>query len=58
MTPIGVLLVLFTGIGPLLAWGRLSAKALKRVLLWPVVAAGVAAVALALFSDATAAPGR
>ena len=27
VTPIGVLLVLFTGIGPLLAWGRLSAEA-------------------------------
>ncbi|HSD24009.1 MAG TPA: cytochrome c biogenesis protein CcsA, partial [Solirubrobacterales bacterium] len=31
VTPIGVLLVLFTGIGPLLAWGRLSASAARRL---------------------------
>ena len=39
VTPIGVLLVLFTGIGPLLAWGRLSGGAARRLLLWPGIAA-------------------
>jgi cytochrome c-type biogenesis protein CcmF len=47
VTPIGVLLVLFTGIGPLLAWGRLSAGAARRLLLWPgLAAAGTIAVLL------------
>ena len=39
-TPIGVLLVLFTGIGPLFAWGRISGAALKRVLATPAIVAG------------------
>jgi cytochrome c-type biogenesis protein CcmF len=52
VTPIGVLLVLFTGIGPLLAWGRFSAEAAKRVLLWPAVVSGVALVGVALLTDA------
>ena len=52
VTPIGVALVLFTGIGPLLAWGRLSSSAARRLLLWPGVAAVATAIALALFSDA------
>jgi cytochrome c-type biogenesis protein CcmF len=52
VTPIGVLLVLFTGIGPLFAWGRLSGSAARRLLLWPLVAtAGTIAVLLAV-SDA------
>jgi cytochrome c-type biogenesis protein CcmF len=47
VTPIGVLLVLFIGIGPLLAWGRLSAGAARRLLLWPALAAaGTIAVLL------------
>jgi cytochrome c-type biogenesis protein CcmF len=52
VTPIGVLLVLFTGIGPLLAWGRLSASAARRLLLWPVLAAAGAIVVLLVASDA------
>jgi cytochrome c-type biogenesis protein CcmF len=50
--PLAVVLVLFTGIGPLLAWGRLSAGAVRRVLLPPALFAGAAAVALALGTDA------
>jgi cytochrome c-type biogenesis protein CcmF len=56
VTPLGVALVLFTGIGPLLAWGRLSPSAARRVLLWPCLAAVVAAIVLALASDAASHP--
>jgi cytochrome c-type biogenesis protein CcmF len=52
VTPIGVLLVLFTGIGPLLAWGRLSPSAARRLLLWPGLAAGATIVVLLAASDA------
>ena len=52
VTPIGVLLVLFTGIGPLLAWGRLSASAARRLLLWPVLAAAGTVAVLLVVSDA------
>jgi cytochrome c-type biogenesis protein CcmF len=56
VTPIGVLLVLFTGIGPLLAWGRLSASAARRLLLWPGVAAAATIVVLLMASDAGSHP--
>ncbi|MGK2956725.1 MAG: heme lyase CcmF/NrfE family subunit [Solirubrobacterales bacterium] len=52
-TPIAVLLVLFTGIGPLLAWRRLSWEGAKRVFLWPLIAAGIALIVLIVFTDAT-----
>jgi len=55
-TPLAILLVLFTGIGPLLAWRRVTWASAKRVFLVPVVVAAIAAVALALFSDATHKP--
>jgi len=55
-TPLAILLVLFTGIGPLLAWRRVSWASAKRVFTVPAIVAGVAAVALALFSDATHKP--
>jgi cytochrome c-type biogenesis protein CcmF len=51
-TPLAILLVLFTGIGPLLAWRRVSWTTAKRVFLVPTLAAAAAGVALALFSDA------
>jgi cytochrome c-type biogenesis protein CcmF len=51
-TPLAIGLVLFTGIGPLLAWRRVSWATAKRVFLVPSLAAAVAAVALALFTDA------
>jgi cytochrome c-type biogenesis protein CcmF len=52
VTPIGVLLVLFTGIGPLFAWGRLSGGAARRLLLWPAIAAAATIVVLLAVSDA------
>jgi len=52
VTPLGVLLVLFTGIGPLLAWGRLSAGVARRLLLWPGVVAAVTIAVLLAVSDA------
>jgi cytochrome c-type biogenesis protein CcmF len=51
-TPLAVLLVLFTGIGPLLAWRRLSWEGAKRVFLWPLVTAGIVLVVLLVFTDA------
>jgi cytochrome c-type biogenesis protein CcmF len=52
VTPIGVLLVLFTGIGPLFAWGRLSGGAARRLLIWPGIAAAVTIAVLLAVSDA------
>ena len=52
VTPLGVALVLFTGIGPLLAWGRLSRGTARRLLLWPGLAAAATAVVLGVASDA------
>jgi cytochrome c-type biogenesis protein CcmF len=52
VTPIGVALVLFTGVGPLFAWGRISGAALRRVLALPAAAALVTVVVLALTTDA------
>src|SRR3954466_12851041 len=51
-TPLAILLVLFTGIGPLLAWRRVSWATAKRVFLVPSVVAALAGVALAIFTDA------
>ncbi len=55
-TPLAILLVLFTGIGPLLAWRRLSWASAKRVFRVPLAVAAVTALALALFSDAPQEP--
>ncbi len=52
VTPIGVLLVLFTGIGPLFAWGRLSGGAARRLLIWPGIATAVTIAVLLAVSDA------
>jgi cytochrome c-type biogenesis protein CcmF len=55
-TPLAILLVLFTGIGPLLAWRRVSWSSARRVFLWPAaIALGVAAL-LALATDAASEP--
>jgi cytochrome c-type biogenesis protein CcmF len=45
-TPLAILLVLFTGIGPLLAWRRVSWASARRVFLWPALAAALAALVL------------
>jgi cytochrome c-type biogenesis protein CcmF len=51
-TPLAILLVLFTGIGPLLAWRRVSWESAKRVFRVPLAVAAVVTVALVLFTDA------
>jgi cytochrome c-type biogenesis protein CcmF len=51
-TPLAIGLVLFTGIGPLLAWRRVSWATAKRVFLVPAICAALVGVALALFTDA------
>ncbi|HEX3734738.1 MAG TPA: cytochrome c-type biogenesis CcmF C-terminal domain-containing protein [Solirubrobacterales bacterium] len=55
-TPLAIGLVLFTGIGPLLAWRRVSWASAKRVFRVPLIVAAVVAVALALLTDATHKP--
>jgi cytochrome c-type biogenesis protein CcmF len=51
-TPLAILLVLFTGIGPLLAWRRVSWETARRAFRIPLAAMVVVALALALFTDA------
>ncbi len=46
--PLGLLLLLLTGIGPLIAWRRASAANLRRQFRWPVVAMLGTAAALLL----------
>src|SRR4051795_9370023 len=51
-TPLAILLVLFTGIGPLLAWRRVSWASARRVFFAPLLIGLATALALALFTDA------
>ncbi|HET9675940.1 MAG TPA: cytochrome c-type biogenesis CcmF C-terminal domain-containing protein [Solirubrobacterales bacterium] len=55
-TPLAILLVLFTGIGPLLAWRRVSWESARRVFRVPLAVAAVATLALLVFSDAAHKP--
>ncbi len=55
-TPLAILLVLFTGVGPLLAWRRVSWASARRVFRVPLIVAAVTLVALLLFSDAANKP--
>jgi cytochrome c-type biogenesis protein CcmF len=55
-TPLAIVLVLFTGIGPLLAWRRISWAAAKRVFLVPAIVAALALAVLALATDAAGRP--
>jgi cytochrome c-type biogenesis protein CcmF len=55
-TPLAILLVLFTGIGPLLAWRRVSWDSAKRVFRVPLAVTGAATILLAIFSDAAHKP--
>jgi cytochrome c-type biogenesis protein CcmF len=55
-TPLAILLVLFTGIGPLLAWRRVSWGSARRVFRIPLAVAAVALVVLAGFTDAAHKP--
>ena len=51
-TPLAIGLVLFTGIGPLLAWRRVSWESAKRVFRAPIAVAAVVTLGLVLFTDA------
>jgi cytochrome c-type biogenesis protein CcmF len=55
-TPLAILLVLFAGIGPLLAWRRVSWASAKRVFLWPAIVAVLAGLVLLLATDAGGEP--
>ncbi|HEX8753763.1 MAG TPA: heme lyase CcmF/NrfE family subunit [Solirubrobacterales bacterium] len=51
-TPLAILLVLFTAIGPLLAWRRVTWARAKRIFRLPLAVAAVSLVLLAVFTDA------
>ncbi len=55
-TPLAILLVLFTGVGPLLAWRRISWTSARRMFLAPALVAALAALALGVFTDAANKP--
>jgi len=55
-TPLAIMLVLFTGIGPLLAWRRVSWTSAKRVFLKPAIFAALVALALVFATDTTHRP--
>jgi cytochrome c-type biogenesis protein CcmF len=55
-TPLAIGLVLFTGIGPLLAWRRVTWASAKRVFRVPLIVAAATAVALLALSDAAHKP--
>jgi cytochrome c-type biogenesis protein CcmF len=55
-TPLAIALVLFAGIGPLVAWRRLSWVAARRTFLWPGLATVAAATVLVAVTDAAGEP--
>ncbi len=55
-TPLAIVLVLFTGIGPLLAWRRVSWASARRVFVKPAIFAGLVGVTLLLATDASHKP--
>jgi cytochrome c-type biogenesis protein CcmF len=55
-TPLAIGLVLFTGIGPLLAWRRISWDSAKHVFFVPAIVAAITGLGLALFTDAADKP--
>ena len=46
--PIGLFLMLLTGVGPLIAWRRSSWESLKRAFFWPTILMAVTIAALAI----------
>jgi cytochrome c-type biogenesis protein CcmF len=48
MVPVGLILLVLTGVGPLLAWRRTTPSNLKYQFLWPGVSAAVTAVGILL----------
>ncbi len=55
-TPLAILLVLFTGIGPLLAWRRVSWASARRVFVAPLAVGLATGLALAIATDAASSP--
>ncbi|MGH2981250.1 MAG: heme lyase CcmF/NrfE family subunit, partial [Solirubrobacterales bacterium] len=55
-TPLAILLVLFTGIGPLLAWRRVSWESARRIFVAPLAIAVAVGVATAIAFDAASRP--
>lgn len=55
-TPLAVILVLFTGIGPLLAWRRVTWASARRVFRIPVLVSLLTLVVLWAFTDASHSP--
>jgi cytochrome c-type biogenesis protein CcmF len=51
-TPLAIVLVLFTGIGPLLAWRKVTVGSIWPIVRAPVAVAAVATVIVAVFTDA------
>src|SRR6476620_11805030 len=51
-TPLAIGLVIFTGVGPLLAWRRVSWESAKRVFRVPLAVAAVVTLLLGVFTDA------
>jgi cytochrome c-type biogenesis protein CcmF len=56
VTPLALVLVLLSGIGPLLAWRRMTPAGLRRVLVVPVAATAVALAGLLALTDAADSP--
>jgi cytochrome c-type biogenesis protein CcmF len=52
VTPLALVLVLLTGIGPVLAWRRVTPASLARILRWPALGTVLALAALLAFTDA------
>jgi len=50
--PLALMLVLLSGIGPVIAWRRVTLRGIRKVFLWPLVAAGVTLLVLLAFSNA------
>lgn len=48
MTPVGLVLLFLTGVGPLLAWRKSTLRNLRQQFLWPTLSAVLTAGALAL----------
>jgi cytochrome c-type biogenesis protein CcmF len=44
--PIGLILLLLTGVGPLFAWRKTSFESLKKAFFWPIIFAAVVCIAL------------
>jgi cytochrome c-type biogenesis protein CcmF len=51
-TPLAILLVVFTGVGPLLAWRRVSWESARRVFRLPLIVAAIVTLILLVFTDA------